>query len=430
MKILFSNANILNTNGVSDTNIYLATENDKITYIGKDKPEDKAFDRVINAENMLLTPALYNTHTHLPMALLKGIGENMALQPWLEEKIFPAENKFTPEMAYYGTMLAIAENIKNGCISYTDMYNFGDEVVRAVSESGTKINFGRAVMAFDESENPADNFRIKEAVELYEKYHNSENGRIKIDMSVHAEYTSNPGIAAYVGEAAKKYGLNMHVHISETKKEHEECIARRGMTPIKYFNSLGLFSVPATAAHCVFITEEDMDIMREKCVSAAHCPISNLKLASGILDIVKLIGKGVNVTFGTDSSASNNRQDILEEIFISSILQKVSGNDPTRLPTTNLLDFATINSAKSQGRMDCGSLKEGNKADMTVFDLNKIEAAPYYNFADSLFYSMRSACVLMTISDGVILYENGEFKTIDIEKVKYNVRRIVNENYR
>ena len=430
MKILFENANIIDKTGESLSGVNICIDGEYILSAEKNKTPGKFEpDRIINAVNMLVTPGLYNAHTHLPMTMFKGYAEDMTLDEWLFGKILPAEDKLNDITTYYGALWGIAEQIKNGVVSCSDMYKLPENILQAADESGVKLNFCNGIVSFDENESLKSNKNFSEAKRLYKNYHNSSRGRIKIDMSIHAEYTSNPKIIRAAADFSAENMLMNHVHISETKKEHDECIERRGMTPCEYFDSLKFFDSPTIAAHCVHITENDMEIMAEKGVTAAHCPSSNLKLASGIAKIPKMLEKGVNVAMGTDGSASNNNLDILKEMYTASVLQKGISGDPAVMPAKKMLRLATLNPAIAQGREDSGSIEPGKKADITVFDLNSIEALPVYDYNSALLYSLSGRNVIMTVCDGKILYENGEFKTIDIEKVKYKMRKF-SEKYK
>ena len=436
MKTLFKNANTIDKTGESLTGIDIYIDCEHIIFADRpDKAEKNkktaAFepDRVINAENMLVIPGLYNAHTHLPMTMFKGYAEDMPLDVWLSEKIWPAEKRLTDMIAYYNALWAIAEQIKNGIISFSEMYMFPENILQAADESGVKLNYCNGVMSFDANENPKNNKDFTKAKKLYKNYHNSACGRIKIDMSVHAEYTNHEKIIGAVADFSNEHMIINQVHISETKKEHEECAARHGMTPIEFLDSLNFFDSPTVAAHCVHVTDDDMDIMAEKGVTAAHCPSSNLKLACGIARVPEMIKRGVNIAMGTDGSASNNNLDILKEMYIASILQKGISGNPEAMPAKDMLKYATINSAVAQGREDSGSIEAGKKADLTVLDLNSIEAIPAYNYDGALLYSLSGRNVIMTMCDGKILYENGEFKTIDIEKVKYKIKKF-SEQYK
>lgn len=422
MKILFDCPYV-----ISGDKKYVVVENDLITYIGNDKPNGE-FDRIISGNDKMLMPGLYNCHTHIPMTLFRGYAEDLPLHEWLETKIWPAEDIMTSDMVYTASKFAIAEMIKNGIVSFTDMYSFCDRIVNASIETGIKANISRALLSFDPKEKLKDNFRFKEAKELYESYHNKADGRIKIDMSLHAEYTNQFTIAEEFAEYTKSINANMHIHLSETFKEHNECIERHGKTPTEFFYDAGIFNSPTIAAHCVAVTDEDMDIMSEMNVTAAHNPVSNLKLGSGVMRLPDMLNKGINVAFGTDGCASNNTTDILKEMYIAAILHKGINNKPDIIPTHQIFKMATENGAKSQGRNNCGKIEIGYKADMILIDLNDINNIPFYN-AESTLYSINSSNVCMTMVDGKILYENGEYTTIDIEKLKYDMRDICAATY-
>ncbi|MHC1694437.1 MAG: amidohydrolase family protein [Eubacteriales bacterium] len=427
MKVLFKNAAVYLGAGNVLEHSCLETADGKIAYIGGQR--EGQYDRIIDGNGRLLIPALYNTHTHLPMTILKGYAEDMPLMDWLHKRIFPAEDKLNAEAVYWSTLLGIAELVRNGVVSCTDMYDFCDTIAGAVDESGFKCNISRAVMSFDPDEKPADNPRMKQACELFKNYHNASGGRIKIDMSIHAEYTSHPSTVRAVRDFAVENGARVHVHVSETKTEHEGSIERRGLTPTAYLHSLGLFDAPTTAAHCVHVTDEDMDILAARGVSVAHNPSSNLKLASGVARVAQMKKHGINVSIGTDGSASGNNMDILKELYLASVLQKGVYGDPQDMPACDMLSMATINSARSQGR-EGGELRVGAPADIVMLDTSGIAATPLYDYDSALIYSLQSRDVLMTMCEGRILYDNGSFETIDIKRVKHEVNTISQRLYK
>jgi Cytosine deaminase and related metal-dependent hydrolases len=421
MKILFDRPII------ASEKKYIVIENDIITYIGTDKP-DGEFDRIISGDNKMMMPGLYNCHTHVPMTLFRGYAEDLPLHEWLHEKIFPAEELLTEKSVYISSKFAMAEMIKNGVISFTDMYSFSDKIADAAIETGMKANIGRAFLCFDPTLKLKDDFRFREAEDLFKNYHNTADGRIKIDMSVHAEYTNLFGFVKETAEYTKEIGANMHVHISETISEHNECIERNGMTPTEFFYRAGLFESTTLAAHCVHVTDSDMDIMSEKGVSVAHNPVSNLKLGSGVMRLPTMLEKGINVTFGTDGCASNNTLDILKEMYIAAILHKGVNLKPDIIPVGDIIKMATENGALSQRRELCGKIEVDHKADIILLDMNDVNMIPLYD-TDSALYSINSSNVCMTMVDGKILYENGEFTTLDIEKIKHDMREICAATY-
>lgn len=419
--MLFRNITMLDENFQIQNNMYVGIEQERISYISNEMPE-KDFGRIYEGEGKLLMSGFVNTHAHSPMTLMRGYGENLALQDWLNQKIFPFEDKLTKEAVYWGTLLAMAESIRYGIVSTTDMYYFSEDMIRAIEESGTKNNISRSITCFNDS----DLWELESAKEMksiYETWHNAADGRIRVDMSIHAEYTSTPKIVRQMAEYTSSIGTNMHVHLSETKKEHEECKKRHGMTPAAYFERLGLFETPTTAAHCVWLEEEDFDILKEKNVTAASNPVSNMKLASGICNVPKLLEKGINVTLGTDSVASNNSLNFMEEMKCLATGAKVRSGDPTAVTPEQALKAATLSGAKSQGRTDCGCIKEGNRADLIVLDVSGPNMHPVHNMANNIVYSASGSDVILTVADGKILYEDGQYRTIDIEKTIYEANR-------
>lgn len=429
MKILFDKANILFHNGSSLKNAYLVVEGKKITYISDIKPEGK-FDRVLDCSKKMLCPGLYNCHAHSPMSIFRGFGENLPLDRWLSEKIWPAEDKLTDADVCLGSMLSIAEMLKNGIVSFSDMYFFSETTAKTVIESGIKANIGRCITAFDDSITAQTDARFKEGVELHKMYHNAADGRLKIDMSIHAEYTTVESTCRYVSEYAVENGIGMQIHLSETAKEHAEGMVRRnGLTPAEFFLKTGVFRANTTAAHCVHLSDNDIKILAENGVTAAHNPASNLKLGSGVMPLAKLLGAGVNVTLGTDGSASNNTLDILKEAYLASLLQKGTTGDTSSYGSNVFVSMATQNGAKAQGRAGAGVLEIGASADIILIDLNAINTIPHFDLADSFLFSANSSNVCMTMVDGKILYENGEFTTIDEEKLKFDFSSMIEDFY-
>lgn len=419
--MLFNNIAILNEKFEIDDNMYVGIEGDKISYVGK-TPPNRAFGRVYDGKDKLLMSAFVNAHAHSPMTLMRGYGENLNLQDWLNQKIFPFEAKLTGEAVYWATLLAMAESIRFGIVSTTDMYYFSEDMVRAIDESGTKNNISRSVTCFDDSELWSLE-SAREMKSLYENYHNAAGGRIKVDMSIHAEYTSTPKIVEQIAEYTKKIGANMHVHLSETQKEHEECKARHGLTPAAYFAKLGLFDTPTTAAHCIWIEGDDFAILKEKGVTVASNPVSNMKLASGVCNVPKLLDMGIDVALGTDSVASNNSLNFIEEMKYFATASKEHLKDPTAVTPQQALRAATVTGARSQGREDCGLLTEGGKADLIILDVGGPHMQPVHNLLNNIVYSASGSDVIFTMADGKVLYENGKFFTIDLERVIYEVKR-------
>lgn len=420
--MLFKNITILDENLEIKKNMYVATEESRIIYIGEEMPVGD-FGREYDGKNKLLMPGFYNSHAHSPMSLMRGYGENLTLQDWLNNKIFPFEDKLDANAAYWGTLLSYAESLRFGIVSSTEMYYFMDSMVKAAADSGIKANMSRAIVNFDDS----DVWQLPSMIEMKEsfaKYHNTCDERIKMDLSIHGEYTSNHLAVTAIADYAKQVGARIHVHISETELEHEECKQRQGgKTPTQYFNNLGLFDVPATAAHCVWIEGEDFDILKEKGVTVAANPVSNLKLASGVSNVPLMLKKGINVAIGTDSTASNNSLNFIEEMKVFALASKTKFRDPEVISPTQTLYAATRAGALGQGRDDCGILKVGAKADLIALDISGPHMHPIHDLKNNLVYSASGSDVVMTMVDGKVLYENGEFKTIDLEKTIFEAEK-------
>lgn len=423
--MLFKNISIITPNLEIQNNMFVGIEGNKIDYVGTEKPQ-KNYGEEYDGNKKLLSAGFVNLHTHSPMTLLRGYAENLPLDRWLNDRVFPFEDRLNCDRAYYGTMLSIAEMLACGTTSFTDMYFFGDGVMKAVIESGAKTNFGRSIVSFVD-EDITKNDRFQEGVYLTEKYHNTQNGRIKIDMSLHAEYTNRLSIIEQFGEYTKGRGQINHIHLSETKSEHEACKEKYGKTPARLFSDAGVLDSPSILAHCVWVEDEDLDIFAEKGATVAHCPASNLKLGSGVCNTYKMLQKGVNIGVGTDSAASNNGLDIMREMYLAAILPKGIQNRADIITPQEIYKMATVNGYKAQGRNDCGLIKEGYKADLIVLDLDKPNMYPDFDVLNNLVYSANKSDVVLTMVDGKVLYKNGEFTTIDVEKMGAEVSRLVRE---
>ena len=423
MKTILKNVTLLPETGYGEGNWHITIENKRIASITKDLPDTLGAE-VIDAKGNLLTPGFYNAHCHAAMTLFRGYGEDLPLQRWLEERIFPAEDRLNYENVTVATRLAIAEMLKGGIVSFSDMYMFEDAVAEVVLETGVKANLSRALVSFSPDANIASDSRFAEAKALVEKYQNADDERVKVDFSLHAEYTNLPHYISQVSEYTAANGLRMHLHVSETEKEHNECIARHGKTPTKLFYDLGTLNTPTLAAHCVWVSDEDIAILAEKQVSVVHNPVSNLKLGSGVMSLGKMISAGVNVCLGTDGVASNNRLDILREMQTAAILHKGVLLDPTATTASQMPKLATRNGALAQGRTDCGEIRIGARADLVLIDRNSIHNMPCFDDYAMLCYSAERSDVLLTMVDGRILYQNGTYTLIDEERLRYDAQKV------
>jgi len=365
--------------------------------------------RVIDARGGLVMPGLVNAHTHTAMTLMRGVGSDLTLQPWLDI-VWKAEERLTGPIVSAGAMLAMMEMIRCGVTAFADMYYFMDDIARAVSQTGLRASLCRGLV-FDEGA------RLSENAELFRAWHGAEGGRIHVMLGPHAEYTTNPEYLRKVIDTAREIGAGLHVHISETRREHDECIGRRGVTPVRYFDGLGMFERPTLAAHCVMADEGDIEILAERGVTVAHCPVSNMKLACGVAPAPSMARAGVRLALGTDSVCSNNRADMFEEIKLCSILHKGVTGDPTIMPAIETLRLATEGGARALGFSDVGEIAPGMRADIIALDPDSPALCPIHDPLAQLVYSATGQDVRMTMVDGNILYLDGQYKTLDAARV-------------
>ena len=423
MKLLLKNCAILAAEGTGFRcleNAYLGIDGDTIDYIGADKPQ-AAYDREKDMTGRMLLPGLINCHGHSPMVLLRGIGSDLPLQEWLFEKMMPIEDRLTAEDIKTGNALALLEMISTGTTSYSDMYFEPQTAVENAIACGVKANLSRPVQCFNKDETYEENHRARESIRLFKDYHGAADGRVRIDFAIHAEYTCFEHIVRPYSAECRALGGRMHIHLSETKKEHDECVEKYGKTPAKWFYDLGTFDSPTAAAHCVFVTEEDMALMLEKGVSVIHNPT--------FAPIQRMLDMGLNVTLGTDGAASNNNLNMMEELHLAAVLHNGYHRDPTILKPAQLLAMAARNGAKLQGREDTGALEVGKKADVIALDMTKPHMYPNLDPLALTVYSAQGSDVVMTMVDGRILYENGEFFTLDADKILYEAKAAVKRLY-
>ena len=430
MKRLLSHADILLLNDGKWTTLhdgFLGIDGDTIDYVSEARPRE-SYDQEKNLRGKLLMPGLINCHCHAPMVFLRGIGSDLNLQDWLFNYIFPTETRWTDRGLHAATELAILEMLSCGITSFSDMYYRIDQMVDALSKSGMKANLcrstqGRADLPFDQ------NTDCREGIEAFDRYHNCCSGRIKIDLCVHAEYTNTPDTIRAYSEVCLQKGAGLHIHLSETQKEHEECIAKYGLTPTALFEQLGAFRNRTTAAHCVWVTDDDLEIIRRNHVNPVHCPTSNMKLGSGFAPVQKMLNMGINVTLGTDGASSNNNLNIFEEMHLAAILHKGYQQNPTVVSPSDILKMATVNGARLQGRPDTGAIRPGMKADLIALDFDKPHLIPSFDYPAMLCYAAQGSDVCLTMVDGQILYENGEFLTMDAERIRSEAKKLVQELY-
>ncbi|MDE4078207.1 amidohydrolase family protein [Candidatus Methanosphaera massiliense] len=375
---------------------------------------DKDADIVINGQNKITMPGLINTHSHVAMTLLRGVGDDQDLQTWLNEYIWPREAKLNEELVYAGSKLAMAEMIKTGTIMFNDMYFYMEETAKAVEESGMRALLGYGMIdLFDEEKRKSE---LNETKKFIDECHNTADGRVQVAVAPHAPYTCSEEILKESKKLADTHNLKLHIHVSETKQEVTDLQKERNETPFEYLNNIGLLDENTIAAHGVWTTPEEMKILKEKNVSISHNPSSNMKLASGIAPINDYIKNGINVGIGTDGVSSNNNLDMFSEMKLTALLQKVNTLDPKVLPAKETFDMATKNGAKALG-VNSGEIKEGKLADIIIVNTNVPHMTPVRNPLSNIIYSALGTDVDTVICDGKILMENKELKTINEKEV-------------
>ncbi len=416
MNILIKNIDIIPVNGKDEilkkTNLYI--EDGKISHIG-DIKEDIRIEKTIDGKNKLLMPGLINAHTHLGMSLLRNFADDMDLNDWLTKSIWPTEAKLNSEDIYWGSLLSMSEMIMSGTTSFCDMYFFMDEVGHALETSGMRGILTRGIV--EDPENPEE--KLSETRELFKRWNNKSNERIKVMVAPHAPYTCSPEFLLKAIELSKELDTGIHIHLAETKKEVDDSYKNFGKSPIKHMLDLGMFQRHTIAAHCVHLSDEDIDIIKDNDVYPVNNPTSNLKLASGFAPVSKMLKKEIKVALGTDGASSNNNLDMFKELNLASLINKAVDLDPLSVAAIEAIEMATINGAFALGlEKEIGSIEIGKKADIILIDMDKAHLYPKHDLISAIAYSVNGSDVDTVIIDGNIIMENRELKTLDIEKIK------------
>jgi 5-methylthioadenosine/S-adenosylhomocysteine deaminase len=406
--ILIKDATII-SNEIKKSSLLI--QNDKIVEIS-DKLSVNDADEVINASGKVLIPGLVNTHTHLSMTLMRGLADDMPLDTWLNNYIWPVEAELNPEYCYAGALVACAEMIRSGTTCFNDMYFYMDHVAKAADEAGLRGIISHGMIDFGDEDKRRQEF--KESIRIIKKCHNTGNGRIQVAFGPHSPYTCSQELLSQVKRKASKYGVRIHIHVSETQKEVFDILEAHGKRPFEYLDELGFLGSEVTAAHAVWLSKNEIDIIKHSEVKLSHNPSSNMKLSSGVSPVSGLLNKDVCVSIGTDGPASNNNMDMFEEMKITALLQKVTTMDPTVLNAEEVFKMATINGAKSLGLEDqIGSIEVGKKADITLIDARSPQLTPFRNPISHIVYSANGGNVDTVICNGEILMKNRKLLTLD-----------------
>lgn len=401
MKTRFINARILTMR--EDEKLYVGevwVEENLITYVGPKKHSDVDFDRVVNCGLNLLMPGFKNAHTHSPMTFLRSYADDLPLQEWLEKAIFPLEDKLQPGDQYHLAKVAFAEYLTSGITACFDMYYSPLETVQAAIDTGFRAVLVGTVTKYKES--------VAEMKAAY-KTINRMNPLVRYELGFHAEYTANEEILKELAKASQELKAPIWSHISETEREVEECIARHGMTPAAYIESLGLYQFGGGGFHGVHFREEDFEVYKRNKLNIVTNPSANTKLASGIAPVKRFLEEGINIAIGTDGPASNNALDFFREMFLVTGLAKIREKDASVVDALAVLKMATVNGAHALGLDQADVLEEGKLADIIMIDLTGPNMQPINNIEKNIVYSGSKSNVYLTMINGQILYENGEF---------------------
>ena len=375
--------------------------------------------KVIDGTNKITMPGLVNTHSHVAMALLRGVGDDEELQTWLNDYIWPKEAKLDEKLVYAGSKLAMAEMIKTGTTTFNDMYFYMEETAKAVEESGIRGVLGYGMIdLFDDEKRKQE---IKATKNLIKNSHNTANGRVQVAVAPHAPYTCSEELLSESKKLANKHNLKLHIHVSETQQEVNDLEKQRNQTPFEYLDSIDLLDENTIAAHGVWTTDNEMKLLKEKQVSISHNPSSNMKLASGIAPVSKYIKNDINVAIGTDGVSSNNNLDMFSEMKLTALLQKVNTMNAKTLPAQATFNMATENGARALG-INTGSIKEGKLADIVLVNMNVPHMIPVRNPLSNIIYSALGSDVDTVICDGQLLLEDKKLLTINEEDAIYDAK--------
>lgn len=427
MRTLLKNVYILPMG--EQTNVlhgYLGFSQDRIDYVGAEAPAElDSYEKVVDGQGKLVLPGLINTHGHAAMSLLRGYGDDLPLQVWLQERVWPMEAKFTAEHVKWGTALSIIEMLKTGTTTFADMYMFEDEVAEMVEQSGMRASLSRGVIGLASEQEARE--KLADSRRFASVWHGKANGRITAMMAPHAPYTCPPWYIEEILATAHELELPIHIHMSETAKEVEENVAQYGARPVAHLEKLGVFKRHTLVAHAVHVNEEEMDILNQYRVQVAHNPISNLKLASGVAPVPRMLEKGIDVSIGTDGPASNNNLDMFEEMRLAALIHKGVTYNPLAVPARAALEMATVNGAKALQLNKVGMLKAGYKADFILMDISGTPYQPPHDLVSHVVYSGSGRDVKEVYVDGQCVVKDGKCTTLDEEKVINEAKRLVKQ---
>lgn len=416
--ILIENATIITCNAHAQLiqGGWLGIEGGRIVYLDGCAPQDSDAAKIIDGKGFLVLPGLVNGHTHAAMTLFRGLADDLPLMEWLENYIFPVERRMDAEFVHAGALLACAEMIMSGTTTFSDMYLFEDAVAQAARAAGMRCLVGEVLYDFDSPSYGS----VQNALDYTERFIERWQGDPLIHVAVepHSLYTCSPDLLRKANELALRHGVPLITHIAETLSECAEIQRRFGSTPIAYLESLGLLGEHLIAAHAVHLEDADLTAMARAGIKVVHNPESNMKLASGIAPVPRMLAMGITVALGTDGCASNNNLDMIEEMDTAAKLHKVSQQDPTVMDAETVLRMGTIQGAAALGlERETGSLEPGKKADIIMIDTRQPHLTPMYNPCSHVVYAARGQDVRHVIIDGRMVMEDRRLLTMDLAGV-------------
>ncbi|MBQ2636287.1 MAG: amidohydrolase family protein [Methanobrevibacter sp.] len=424
--ILIKNAFILSPNKNFKGKKSLLIKDDIIADVS-DKIDESNVDKIIDATGKILLPGLINTHTHLSMTLFRGLADDLSLDSWLNDHIWPMEANLNGNYCYIGALLGAVELIKSGTTTFSDMYFYMEDVARAVDEAGIRAVLSYGMIDFGDAEKREN--EIKENLELFNSCNGMADGRIKVFFGPHSPYTASEELLVKVRELADEYNMGIHIHVSETQKEINDVSEEKGLRPFEYLDKIGFLGPDVVAAHSVWLSDNEIEIIKKNNVKISHNPCSNMKLASGVAPVSKLIENDICVSIGTDGASSNNNLDLIEELKTASLLQKVSTLDPKVLTSDEAIAMGTIKGAEALGLdSEIGSIEVGKKADIILIDTNSANMVPDSStLSSNVIYSANGSNVDTTICNGKILMENKKLTVLDEQEIYEKARKAIKE---
>ena len=420
MNTLIKNALAILPEGISE-NCTLCIRDERIVAINS-IPGDFTPEKTIDAAGKLLIPGLINSHTHVHMTALRNRADDLGFMTWLFDKVVPMEDKLTEEDAYWSIQLAFMEMLRSGVTSFLDMHMFPDTVASATVDAGMRGVLSRGLQKFD-NDPEGGKRRIAQAMADVERYKGVST--LSFMLAPHAPYTCGEDYLQEIADLARKKDLAINTHLSESQEEQDQIMLRHGLTPAEYYDRCGILTERTVCAHCVYLSESDMVLLGERGTSVAHNAASNMKLGNGIAPVPAMLGHGINVCLGSDSTASNNNQSILREMQLVSLIHKGVRRDPTTITAQQVFDMATKNGAKALGISDkAGEIAVGKCADLALFDLKSPGLFPLGEPKAALCYGSAGLVADTVLVNGKVLLENGEFTTIDTERVYFQLEAL------